>query len=211
MKTQRGKCIIALLLMILSALVPLSVLAQGCLEKGDWKSYERNHSILGFTIDKTPMKELFAYYGDSEFSQLKDSHGLRGVCFKSPDEKMYIVFKALDTHENLRLYSFQMSASKPEIEPCSASKQLEKHPKTPDGIGLYSTRDDVLKKLGRPTKEDGNTLEWTFAYCENRADVIIKQYGSMIISFKNRKVVNFEVLSGDPEFMIRLSPVDLEL
>jgi hypothetical protein len=69
----------------------------------------------------------------------------------------------------------------------------------------------VLEKLGRPTTEDENTLEWTFAYCENKADIIIKHFGSIIISFENRKVVNLEVLSGGAAGILKLRPVDIEL
>lgn len=222
----------AVSLSVLSTFVCREIPAQVFKNKGNWESFKRNRSILGVTVGETPMKGVFAALGNAKVSQPQDEHDLSYACYKSPDGKMFMVFGTNYLHDSTILYSFSMSIEPPQAMgmSCVESKQLRQYPQTTDGIGIESTKADVLGKLGKPSSEKQNELRWEYEHYEQydkpkiiyeeagptQARYLLKNtikgafnYPTITARFVNNKVVRFEVGAwGEADFFLERLPLD---
>jgi hypothetical protein len=219
MKTLLKHLQIAFLLsaVILGAFMLRTASAQTFENKGDWGAFKRNRSILGLTAGETPMKNVFAILGNARLSQPKDQHDFSVVCFKSQDEKVFIVFKTGYLHDNKTLYAFALSTKRPEVKACVASDYIKGRLQTADGIGLQSSKASVLENLGKPSSEKQKELQWEYQYYEKYSEPKIGyaeagptgaryrlkgtvkgayHYASIVARFVNNKVTEFDVTTG---------------
>jgi hypothetical protein len=182
--------------------------------KGDWETFERNRSILGLTAGETPMKKVFALFGDAKLSRPRDPHDTIDVCFKSVDDKLFVVLVTGYLHDDETLDGFAISAKQPAGKTCVASKYIKGNPETAGGINLQITRASVLGKLGKPSSEEPNELRWEFQYYEKyiKPKVGISEAGPtgaryllkgtavgayhhawIVVRFENNRITSFEV------------------
>ncbi len=199
--------------------------------KGDWETFKRNRSIFGLAAGETPMKKVFAIFGDARLSEPRDPHDLSEVCFKSADGSSFIIFKTGYLHDSDLVYAFAMSKKQPVGQICAASEYIKGYPETADGISLQSTKASVLEILGKPSSEKQNGLQWDYRYYEKYNEPKIgyseagptgaryrikgtvvgaHHYASIMLRFENNRITDIEVedlIEADEGFLERL-PLD---
>ncbi len=177
------------------------------------------------------MKKVFAIFGDARLSEPRDPHDLSEVCFNSADGRSFIIFKTGYLHDSDLLYAFAMSKKQPVGQICAASEYIKDYPETADGISLQSTKASVLEKLGKPSSEKQNELQWDYRYYEKYNEPKIgyseagptgaryrlkgtavgaHHYASIMVRLENNRIMDIEVedlIEADEGFLERL-PLD---
>jgi hypothetical protein len=199
--------------------------------KGDWEAFKRNRSMFGLTPGETPMKKVFALFGDEKLSQPQDPHDTSDVCFKSADDKLFVVLITGYLHDDETLYGFDLSTKRPAGKICVASKNIKGNPNTAGGISLQNTKASVLEKLGKPSSEKPNELRWEYQYYEKFSEpkvgiseagptgarYLLKgtatgayHYASIMIRFNNDRVIDIKVedMYGEAEGFLERLPLN---